>query len=182
MKINDIVAESKLDEISNRSLDDYRRQAHYAIQGHKFGSKKDDPNAANIIAKREKGMQRAGEKQIASRNRENELRAQQARDADVANIEQLKSTLASLEQQFDPDYQYSDDYSFWSKQNSLANQINSLRKRIAATGLEESAMSELDIEYQDYKKLPPVAFLSRYGISKEAWFEKYKNIFAKKLK
>lgn len=179
MKIKDIVAESKLDEISHRSLDDYRRQAHYSIQGHKFGSKKDNPDAAAVIAKREKGMQRAGEKQIAMRQQDNERRAQAARDQDSAQIGELKAQLAALEKQFDPQYQYSDDYSFWSKQNQIAGQINSLKKRIAATGLEESRMSELDIEYQDYKKLPPVAFLSRYGITKDAWFAKYKNIFAR---
>jgi hypothetical protein len=30
-------------------------------------------------------------------------------------------------------------------------------------------MSELDIEYQDYKNLEPVAFLSRYKMSKDQW-------------
>jgi hypothetical protein len=37
----------------------------------------------------------------------------------------------------------------------------------------ESRMSELDIEYQDYKNLEPVAFLSRYKMSKDQWASKY---------
>jgi DNA primase len=37
----------------------------------------------------------------------------------------------------------------------------------------ESRMSELDIEYQDYKNLEPVAFLSRYKMSKDQWANKH---------
>jgi hypothetical protein len=33
----------------------------------------------------------------------------------------------------------------------------------------ESRMSELDIEYQDYKNLEPVAFYSRYKMTKDEW-------------
>jgi hypothetical protein len=58
----------KIAEISDKVMHDYRRQAHYDVQGHKFGSKKDDPNAAAIIAKREKGMAQAGNKIVARRD------------------------------------------------------------------------------------------------------------------
>jgi hypothetical protein len=34
-------------------------------------------------------------------------------------------------------------------------------------------MSELDIEYQDYKNLEPVAFYSRYKMSKDQWASKH---------
>ena len=37
----------------------------------------------------------------------------------------------------------------------------------------ESRMSELDIEYQDYKNLEPVAFYSRYKMSKDDWASKH---------
>jgi hypothetical protein len=37
----------------------------------------------------------------------------------------------------------------------------------------ESRMSELDIEYQDYKNLEPVAFYSRYKMSKDQWASKH---------
>jgi hypothetical protein len=37
----------------------------------------------------------------------------------------------------------------------------------------ESSMSELDIEYQDYKNLEPVAFYSRYKMTKDEWAGKH---------
>jgi hypothetical protein len=37
----------------------------------------------------------------------------------------------------------------------------------------ESRMSELDIEYQDYKNLEPVAFYSRYKMTKDEWASKH---------
>lgn len=43
----------------------------------------------------------------------------------------------------------------------------------------ESNMNELDIQYQDYKEMMPAAFLSRYKITKEQWYEQYKNILPK---
>ena len=36
----------------------------------------------------------------------------------------------------------------------------------------EGRMSELDIEYQDYKNLEPVAFYSRYKMTKDDWASK----------
>jgi len=36
----------------------------------------------------------------------------------------------------------------------------------------ESRMSDLDIEYQDYKNLEPVAFYSRYKMTKDEWASK----------
>lgn len=43
----------------------------------------------------------------------------------------------------------------------------------------EGGMPDLNLEYQDYLKLPPMAFQSRYKMSKEAWAEKYKNLLPK---
>ena len=37
----------------------------------------------------------------------------------------------------------------------------------------ESRMSELDIEYQDWKNMEPVAFYSRYKISKDEWARRH---------
>ena len=37
----------------------------------------------------------------------------------------------------------------------------------------ESRMSDLDIEYQDWKNLEPVAFYSRYKMTKDQWESKY---------
>ena len=40
----------------------------------------------------------------------------------------------------------------------------------------ESRMSELDAEYEDYKKLSPREFFNMYRITKQAWLAKYKSM------
>ena len=47
------------------------------------------------------------------------------------------------------------------------------------SAISEGGMPDLNLEYQDYLKLPQMAFQSRYKISKEAWAEKYKNLLPK---
>jgi hypothetical protein len=47
---------------------------------------------------------------------------------DADKIENLKGQLKSLEQQFDPYYQYSDDYSVWDKHRMIAAQIRRIRE------------------------------------------------------
>ncbi len=49
-------------------------------------------------------------------------------------VSNLKAQLKELEQQFDPEYQRSDDYSYWNKQNSLARQIGQIRKQLRVSG------------------------------------------------
>jgi hypothetical protein len=43
-------------------------------------------------------------------------------------------------------------------------------------GVAESQMSDLDIEYQDYKKVSPREFYNMYKMTKQAWLAKYKNM------
>lgn len=40
----------------------------------------------------------------------------------------------------------------------------------------ESRMGDLDIEYQDWKNMSPVAFHSRYKMTKEQWYHKYQSL------
>ena len=40
----------------------------------------------------------------------------------------------------------------------------------------EGQMSDIDIEYQDYKTVSPREFYNMYKITKQAWFAKYKNM------
>ena len=47
-------------------------------------------------------------------------------------VSELESQLAKLKAQFGPNYEYSDDYSVWSRHKNLRNQIEDLEKRIAA--------------------------------------------------
>jgi hypothetical protein len=43
----------------------------------------------------------------------------------------VQTELDQLQKQFDPDYQYSDDYTFWSKQNRIAQRMSVLKKLLA---------------------------------------------------
>jgi hypothetical protein len=74
------------------------------------------------------------------RQRTQDMMAQRAKDRANAPapaapspeaIAQAKEKLAMLSKQFDPNYQYSDDHSFWTKQHQLAQQIDSLKKFIS---------------------------------------------------
>jgi hypothetical protein len=49
-------------------------------------------------------------------------------DEERANLE---ARLKELEARFDPDFEYSDDYSFWSKQNDIKKNINSIKQRLS---------------------------------------------------
>jgi hypothetical protein len=59
-----------LGEVSDRTLKNYRQDAHTQVQGAKFGKGKGTPDAEKIIAKREKGMAAAGKRQQARRDAE----------------------------------------------------------------------------------------------------------------
>jgi len=43
----------------------------------------------------------------------------------------VQTELDQLQKQFDPDYQYSDDYTFWSKQNRIAQRMSVLKQLLA---------------------------------------------------
>lgn len=42
--------------------------------------------------------------------------------------------------------------------------------------VDEGAMSDLDIAYQDYKKMTPQEFFAAYKISRENWYNKYSSL------
>ena len=132
----------KIAEISDKVMHDYRRRAHYDVQGHKFGSKKDDPNAAAIIAKREKGMAQAGSKITARRDAEmakrREAENQRLRDK-YAGVD-IDAEMAKLKPAMDRayhEYQYGarntwsqgrDDY------QSLSGKMAELQRAKSALG------------------------------------------------
>jgi hypothetical protein len=60
-------------------------------------------------------------------------------ERDRAMLPDLKAQLAELEKTFDPHYEYSDDYTLWSKQKAIASNIQRLRDRIAKA---EGSVSE----------------------------------------
>jgi len=63
----------------------------------------------------------------------------QAKYAPEQSREELEARLRELESKFDPEYQYSDDYSFWTKQNAIAREIASIKKKLGSQGVAEGS-------------------------------------------
>lgn len=57
---------------------------------------------------------------------------------DAEERAKLEARLKELEATFDPNFEYSDDHSFWTAQNSISKQINAIKQRLAQ-GLKEFA-------------------------------------------
>ena len=68
LRQKDVGKEKEVAEISDNTLKNYRQGAHTQVQGAKFGKGKGTPEAEKIIAKREKGMAAAGQRQQARRD------------------------------------------------------------------------------------------------------------------
>lgn len=136
------VGESEVNEVS---LGDYYNKA--------LKSKR-DASMASISAKspeelkaahktyfaREKGIERAKGRMAKAQQQASQRAAADRLAADRGNAEKLRSELASLEAQYDPNFEYSDDHTFWTKQREIQSQIRALKKRLAAIG--ESTMKK----------------------------------------
>jgi hypothetical protein len=72
-------------------------------------------------------------------------RANAPKPAPVSDEERagLEARLKDLEAKFDPDFEYSDDYSFWTKQNELKKHINSIKQRLKQ-GVDEEKIKGVD--------------------------------------
>jgi hypothetical protein len=85
-----------------------------------------------------------------ARQGEQQQQAQQAAaqriEQDRANMPELVAQLKTLMSKFDPNFEYSDDHSFWTQQRALQNQIGELKSRIKAAGMNitESRINEID--------------------------------------
>ena len=112
------------------------------------------------------------------RQRTQDMMAQRAKDRANAPapaapspeaIAQAKEKLAMLSKQFDPNYQYSDDHSFWTKQHQLAQQIDSLKKFISrgevgvAEAFSQAAADKNKIKYQKAGRIGHGVGWKEYG-------------------
>jgi hypothetical protein len=85
-----------------------------------------------------------------ARRSEQQQQAQQAAgqriEQDRANLPALVAQLKTLMTKFDPNFEYSDDHTFWTQQRELKNQIDALKSRIKAAGMNitESRINEID--------------------------------------
>ena len=82
--------------------------------------------------------------------------------ADSGDIDRsaVQAELDQLQKQFDPDYQYSDDYTFWSKQNRIAQRMSVLKKLLAkgvAEGLSEMDNRTLSGDREEQRRNRPEA-------------------------
>lgn len=124
--------ESALDEVS---LGDYAKKA----------------KLSQALSKMEKGLGYAGDHDAKIARREKGLARAKTRmpapkvsappQVDRADLE---AKLAHLEKQFDPSYEYSDDYTFWGKQRDIKNSIQSLKRQLASLGEAVTESTVLD--------------------------------------
>ena len=121
-----------LQDLFEVSLGDYTKKATQSRAMAQMNKAFGYPgNHDKTIAARQAGLARAkarSDRTLAA----NTAKAQaDALAADQANLPAMQQQLKQLTAQFDPNYEYSDDYSFWSTQKGIANQIASLKSRIA---------------------------------------------------
>lgn len=128
MKICDIVTEASLGNYVTKATKDKALNQMSAAFG------RDDKERAmgkEKARRREQGLARAKPRLDKARAAASTKANADALAADRDGLEQMKASLAQLEKQFDPNYQYSDDYSFWKKQQALSQQISQLKNRIS---------------------------------------------------
>jgi hypothetical protein len=77
---------------------------------------------------------------LAQQKQQSAAAQQQSVAGDKQNIEALKQQLQKLKGQLDPNYQQSDDYTFVSQQQRIANAIQGLEKRISAANVSEETI------------------------------------------
>ena len=127
----------KIDEVS---LGDYMRKASkskaLAQMSQAFGK----PDQETTIQSRTKGLERASDRAKRSMAAAQAATQSNYRAADLANKDALEAELKALQNQFDPMFDRSDDYSYWNKHKDILGKINSLNKRLSALG--ESSIVE----------------------------------------
>jgi hypothetical protein len=127
------VLKAKLDEVS---LGDYQRKAKMASALAKMGAAfGNDPASRekelDIARRRDAGIGRAQARYDKIRAASDEKNRADSLARDKANLPQMKAELEKLQGQFDPNFEYSDDHSFWRQQKDIQSRIHSLKQTIA---------------------------------------------------
>jgi len=120
-------ATSMADMIANIRAKNPEKFGHIRIHGH--------PGDDELMKQDEIKRQQ----QHDARAEQNKQAMSVAVEKDRAMLPDLKAQLAELEKTFDPHYEYSDDYTLWSKQKAIASNIQQLKNRIAKA---EGSVSE----------------------------------------
>jgi flagellar biosynthesis chaperone FliJ len=97
---------------------------------------------------RDAGMKRVSARNQKARQTTADKNRQGALAADKENLPALMAQFQKLRGQYDPNFEYSDDHSFWSKQKDIQQQLSALQKRINDAGgkVSEGTNPEYDDE------------------------------------
>lgn len=127
MKILELLTEISLGNYTKKATMDRAMSKMSAA----FGKPEDKEKHLRKADVRDKGLARAKIRHDKARAAADEKARADALERDRANRGNLEAELASLQKQFDPNFEYSDDYSFWSKQKGIQSQIHGLKNRLA---------------------------------------------------
>lgn len=157
----------KLDEISADTRASYLKKntpVTRAMMGMELalGGKTDAEKAviARKMQNRQQGAQRAQARQWRDQQAHTaklaaDKQAQQ-RQADMAAKPAMIKRLADLEARLDPNYQQSDDYSFWRSQHAIAGEISWIKSKLASlqneTGVEEGVVDTIKRGVKNVKR------------------------------
>lgn len=133
MKVTEILSEISLGTYSKKATMDRAMNQMSAA----FGKPEDKEKYLRKAAVRDKGLARAKTRYDKIRAAADEKARADSLARDRANRGNMEAELANLQKQFDPSFEYSDDYSFWSKQRDIQSKIRSLQNRLSQ--LDETA-------------------------------------------
>lgn len=141
-------------------------EANKEAYSEKYGIPLDHPHFVGAVM----GAQNNEEQK--QKQKERDEIAQQARAkgvaSDKANVAGLKKELTDLEAKFDPNFEYSDDYTFWNEQKRIQSQIQGLKKRIKdASEIDEAKEADYGADYQAMVKR--VGQMAKEGPRKTVW-------------
>lgn len=125
-----------LELLSEVSLGNYIQKAGkskaLAQMGAAFAPSQEEREKNLAIAKRrERGLARAKPRSDKARAAADAKNRADALERDRERKPEMLAQLKDLEAQFDPNFEYSDDYSFWSKQKGIQGQIAGLKRRLS---------------------------------------------------
>lgn len=135
MKVLELLSEISLGNYTKKATMDRAMSQMSAA----FGKPEDKEKHLRKAAVRDKGLARAKIRHDKARAAADEKARTDALERDRANRGNLEAELASLQKQFDPNFEYSDDYSFWSKQKGIQGQISGLKRRLSQLDEDPSA-------------------------------------------
>lgn len=144
MNLNNLFPDDSSKPINEVSLGDYVKKAGMSKALSQMGaafapSPEQREKELATAKKRERGLARAKTRTDKIQQARAAQQEKEYREQEKQRLPELEARLKKLQAEFDPNYQYSDDHSFWSRQRDIAAEISMLKRRISqASGLDES--------------------------------------------